>query len=99
MLLYTAQHCTNPLQSLLSLPPDPPSPHPLPLSHHAADSLAGVRLACLLQHTFQQQRVLGEPLVGLHQHVRQLQPVALLVRLRPLREEKGSSHTYSEHKS
>lgn len=57
---------------------------PAPLAHHAAEGLAAGWLVRLLQHTLQQQGVLGQPLVWLHYHVSQLQSVTLLVRLSPL---------------
>lgn len=53
--------------------------------HHAVEDVAGRRLVRLLQDALQQQRVLGESLVRLRHHVGQLQPVALLVRLSPLK--------------
>lgn len=53
--------------------------------YHGDDCLLGPWLLCLPQDRFEQQRVLGEPLVGLGQHVAQLQPLALLVLLSPLR--------------
>ena len=62
-------------------------------AHHAADQVAGRRVVCLLQDALQQQGVLGEPLVGLGQHVGQLQPVTLLVGLCPL--ERGHTHTHT----
>lgn len=55
-------------------------PHP----HHAADDVTGRGLVGLLQNALQQERVLGQSLVGLCQHVGELQAVALLMGLCPL---------------
>lgn len=54
-------------------------------THHAVEDVACPRLVRLLQDALQQERVLGESLVGLRHHVGQLQTVALLVRLSPLK--------------
>lgn len=54
-------------------------------AHHAVEDVARPRLVRLLQDALQQERVLGEPLVRLRHHVGQLQTVALLVRLSPLK--------------
>lgn len=58
--------------------------------YHGDDGFLGPGLIRLPQHRLEQQWVLGEPLVGLGQHVAQLQPLALLVLLRPLWERGGA---------
>lgn len=55
--------------------------------HHTVEGVACGQLVRLLQDALQQERVLGESLVRLRHHVGQLQPIALLVRLPPLRRE------------
>lgn len=52
--------------------------------HHVVEGVSRQRLVRLLEDTLEQQRVLGESLVGLGHHVGQFEPVALLVRLPPL---------------
>lgn len=53
--------------------------------HHAVDDVAGRLLVRLLQDALQQEWILGQPLVRLGHHVGQLQTVALLVGLSPLK--------------
>lgn len=58
--------------------------------YHGDDGFLGAGLIRLPQHRLEQQWVFGKSLVGLGQHVTQLQPLALLVLLRPLREWGGA---------
>ena len=69
------------------------------LSHHVVDDVSGRRLVRLLQDPLQEEGVLGESLVRLGQHVGELQAVALLVRLGPLRQTKTGYQTFNEPES
>lgn len=54
------------------------------INYHNNDGLSDLRVVSLLQDGFEQQGVFGETLMRLHQHVAQLQAIALFVFLGPL---------------
>jgi len=70
------------------------------ISYHSVNSFTSWRVISLFQHTLEQQWVFSESLMRLHQHVCQLQPVALFMSFCPLQDGKvyWKSHLVNNHK-
>lgn len=58
------------------------------ISYHSVNGLTSWRVISLFQHALEQQWVFSESLMRLHQHVCQLQPVALFMSFCPLQDGK-----------